>query len=583
MGRFRPALAPLAIAVGISVVLAACGSGGQETPTTPPTLPQATTGVTSAATPTPRPTVAPPPSATAVPVPTGQFRFALAKITSYAVLPGVSCCTQRYHMDPMYDALVGLDKDGKLSTASGYASSWSVSADALAYTFKLRDGLVFHNGAKATARDFKYSSDWYQSPQANSTFIPANSNIAGTDFIDDSTAVVRIKALNIFTLNFYALTHSQATGGYLLPKDYFEANGAKLGEQSFNLDYLAKHPMGSGPYKYQSDVVNQELAMTAAPGNHWLFGTPRYQTVRVLIVPEDGTREALYNSGGAEAGEVSRPNITKFRQAGFEIQTKAVDKNAYVQFHEQYKDSYPGSGKNPLADVRVRKALSIAVDRALLNEKFMAGQARVTMNASSSPLDPAFKTYPIPKQDLAEAKRLLAEAGFPNGFSVEMLVWSSTGMVVEAPQVMEAIAVWWEGLGLKIDRKPNDSQQTLALMAKGSDHPIISGPWPASVLFSVAGLRPGVSYKNIPSSTQQDAEIEQLAYAVYTAPSMEKYLAAAQRFQDLWSERVIQMPLFVYGTSYVVRKGLGADKWETGQMGAGVNLAGLVTKPEVVH
>lgn len=557
--------------ITVALLVASCG-GGDEGPTTATTAPG-----TATARPTPGPTVPPTQAA-----PSGQFRWALSAIPSYALLPGLNCCTNRYHLDPMYDAIVGMDENGRVTEKSGFATSWTVSTDGLSWTVKVRDGLTFHNGDKATAQDLQYSARWYESDQSNPARVPANSNWVSTEVVDPTTVVTRIKSPNIFyILDAYALSTGGPTG-YLLPKTYFESNGAKLGEKSFTLETLAKRPVGSGPYKFKGDVVNQELNLEAAAGKHWFFGTPRYQTATFLIIPEDLTRMSLLKSGGAESAEIPRGNADEFKKAGFNVVPKSVDRASYIVMHEEWKEMY-GSAKNPLSDLRVRQALSLAIDRDVVNKQFMAGLAQPTMNVSSSPLDVAFKEYPVVKQDLARAKTLMAQAGFANGFELEIWIWQLPGIAVESPQIMEAISVWWGELGIKSTRRTYDVQLTLAAMVKGFDHPVISGPWGAPAVYKVSGLRPGVTYKSQPYRFTEDLEIEAAAHAAYSAATVEQYKAQAQRYQELWTERVVQIPVFFYGTTYAIKAGLGGERWKPGQMALGLNTTGLLTTPDLLH
>lgn len=586
----------------VSLVVTACGGGGEATtaPAATATSRPATTGPTTVGPTATRPattaapTAPPAATATAVAVPTGTFRFAFGNAPGYALLPRTNCCTNRYHLDPMYDPLIGMTDKGQLTDKSGFATSWTGSADLKTWTIKLRDTLVFHNGEKATAQDFKYTSDWHQSPLVDPARLGTYSsrNVDFVSVVDPSTVTVQFVAPNLFTLfDSYALSSGGGADGYLLSKTYSESKGAKFSDPKdltaeknpgFTISNLTRAPIGTGPYKYRSDIPNQEVVYEAVERPHWYFGVPRYRTAQFLLVPEDATRRALLQSGGTEAAEIPRFAVSDLRKANFDIVARTLERTAYFFVHEQYKPAY-GSTKNPLSDVRVRRALSLAVDRQTLVDTFLLGQGIPTADDRLTPLDPAYKPRPVPKQDMAAAKKLLTEAGYPNGFEVRMWIWQLPGITVEGPQMAEAMAVWWEELGLKVPRTPFDVTATLTEMARGMDRPTVSGPWYASVTFKVAGLRPGTSYKQQPYAASHNTELEKAANEIFVAAKIEDYIKAAQKFSDIYYDEVATIPLFFGGINYALKKNMGGPTWNLGANALNNNLAGLLTKPDLVR
>lgn len=561
------------------LVSAACGGGGGATtaPTATSTPPTATAGPTAPgstmapASPTARPTPAPNPTATTVPIPTGQLRLAASFIAGWGLAPGITW--NKLHIDPMYDPLVGMGADGQPNTQSGLASSWQVGSDGKSWTIKTRPGLRFQNGEVATAQDFKYSVDFYNGPDSN----PTGSNnatrakyIEKTDAPDDATVVISLKTFNVFTLiDTLTLASFGTSGGYLLPKAYFQAKTPAEAN---------KNPIGSGPYRYKNSIVNQQLDMEAVPGAHWYYGVPRYATAQASIVGEDGTRVALLKTGGLEAIEVPIANLNDVR-AGTDIVTEPTMARSYaVRLHDQFN---PG----PLSKPQVRQAMSLVIDRDLLTKQFTAGVARPTMDSVVWPTDPAYKAHPVPARDLAKAKSLIAQGGYPNGFTLDFYFFTSRGIAVIGPQIAEAIAVWWQELGITVDRKPTDSTTLLPLIRKHAQPgPYASTGWVSAFGPHSGGAIPGgTRLKDVTLRDTEDADIEAAGLAMGAATDLPSYINAAQRYQELYYERFIDVPLMYLPEVYAVKKGLGGESWKYGRSVFGINFAGLLTRPDRVR
>lgn len=178
---------------------------------------------------------------------------------------------------------------------------------------------------------------------------------------------------------------------------------------------------------------------------------------------------------------------------------------------------------------------------------------------------------------MAKAKTLLAEAGYPPGLTVTTWIWQLPGITVESPQVMEAIAVWWEQIGFKVPHSPYDVTQTLVAMRQGFKSPTLSGIWFGALQNHQSGLRTGVSYKDLVGTSFVDDDVERYAHQIYEAKTIQEYITAAQGYQDALREKYIQIPLFFAGDVYAIKKGLGADKWNLGRGWYDANLAGLFT------
>lgn len=423
-------LRPLLLSsIVLSLVLAACGSGDGDAPAA------TATSAPGQPTATPRPTA--PPTATSAPVSTGEMRYGLASMGVFELVMAEGNAT--LYLDSIYDRAMGRNDNGVLDGKEGFSAAWSVSADSLTWTVKTRTDVVFHNGDKATSRDLKGNIDRTMA-EGSKRFNTFKRDIKSMATPDDSTFVITYNRRTIFPPQF-------GNAALLEPNDYITAKG---------LPEANRTGIGSGVYKFKSLVLDDRITVEAVE-RHWLWGVPRTKTVIYRLIPEETTRIALLQSGEIEWTNVSRANSATVRNStNLRLITRDESGITTFRLEGQMIPEYPGIGKNPMADVRVRKALIwYGIDREKLVRTFLQGAGNPTMNYPVTPGEPSYKALPVPAYDLAKAKALLAEAGFANGFEVDLYIWPRPALP-EGPQMMEAIAVWWEQLGLKVTRKPSE-------------------------------------------------------------------------------------------------------------------------------
>ncbi|HEU5197573.1 MAG TPA: ABC transporter substrate-binding protein [Methylomirabilota bacterium] len=274
------------------------------------------------------------------------------------------------------------------------AESWKESPDGLAYEFKLRDGLRFHNGDPVTADDVKFSFERYRGASAKML----HERVKSVDVIDRHR--VRF-VLNTPWPDFMVFYATPATGAaWIVPKKYIE----KVGEEGFK-----RHPIGIGPYKFVRQSPGIEIVFEA--NEQYWRKKPVIKTVVIKGVPDRTTRLAMLKTGEADIG---------YLMVGLEAETIRNDPKLrlartippatwYVEFPEQWQP------KSPWHDRRVRLAANLAIDKQALNEAERLGYSRLTGSNIPSVMEYALKIEPYP-YDPAQAKRLLAEAGYPNGF-----------------------------------------------------------------------------------------------------------------------------------------------------------------------
>ena len=332
-------------------------------------------------------------SAEAQAKPEGEMRWALYVTVPPAWLdPGEvqGFITPFWIQYALHDALVK-PMPGNIMTPS-LAESWTLSPDQKTYEFKLRQGLKFHNGDPFTAEDVKFS------------FLRAKSSRILKEKVREIEIVdpyrVRFHLHEPFP-DFMAFYGTLATASsWIVPKKYVE----KVGDDGFK-----KQPIGLGPYKFVSSTPGIEIVMEANE-SYWRK-MPSVKRLVFKSVPEATTRAAMLKKGEVDVAylldapaalELKRdPNIRLAFSGAIGIH--------FLDFFDQWDP------KSPWADKRVRLAAMMAVDLRSLNEAENLGASRLTGSLVPRKFEFALSLEPYP-YDPAKAKKLLAEAGYPNGF-----------------------------------------------------------------------------------------------------------------------------------------------------------------------
>ena len=296
----------------------------------------------------------------------------------------------------IYEGLTAIDKD--LRVRPGLAESWSVSADGKTYTFRIRRGVSFHNGAAMDARDAAASLRRVMSKDISS---PLASRLAAVEQIstpDNNTVVVALKEPSA------PLLVSLATLA-IVPRNFEN-----------DKDSLQRQPMGTGPFKFREWQTNNFIALDKHAG-YWRTGSPKVDGVKFSIVPESATRQVGLGSGQY----AMLPNI----DAATAMQ---VRNRPNVQLRETLELAYSLIGMNvsrpPFNDVRVRQALNYALNRAEIVQAALFGAG-----VPGGPLSPALKDwalnvseYPCYAHNPQRAMELLKAAGHNAPLAVTLTV-----------------------------------------------------------------------------------------------------------------------------------------------------------------
>jgi peptide/nickel transport system substrate-binding protein len=276
------------------------------------------------------------------------------------------------------------------------ATSWK-SLDDTTWEVKLRPGVRFHDGTPFTARDVKATFDRVLDPAKKMTARGNHAKIKSVEVVDDQTA--RFK-----TDGPYPLFVERLTALVMQSEKVIKDKGH---------EWMQEHPVGTGPYKLVKwDRKHEHLLVRN--DDYW-GPKPAFKYVRIRIIPEQATQIAELLSGGVDIIKAVPPDqmdvINKSGQA--RTATSPILRTAMLQL-----DQAARSGPNPFTDRRVRQAANLAIDADAIIKHVLNGlgdRVATIVNPMAFGYDPNLKPY---KQDLARAKKLLAEAGFPNGVDI---------------------------------------------------------------------------------------------------------------------------------------------------------------------
>ena len=319
------------------------------------------------------------------------------------------------------------------------ATSYTVSPDKKTYTFTLRKGVKFSNGKPMTSADVKFSID--QASAAAKGWGYINTAIKSVEAPTPSTVVVNLKypwAPLLADLSLFS--------NGIVPANY----GGKTETQFYNA------PVGTGPFKWDYWHKGSALKLVRNP-NYWEKGKPYLNSVTWTDVPSDNTRELQLKGGQAQVDE-----FPAWSTVGSLKTTPGVTMNLFNSTRTDYLAF--NELRKPFQDVHVRRAISLAVDRAALVKAVLFGNGK----PAKSLFPPQVPYYQAATQglqfDLTEAKAEMAKSSVPNGFSTTILVSSGFSDYLTIATILQS-ELKPLGINLKIQQldpnTANTNQQSL--------------------------------------------------------------------------------------------------------------------------
>lgn len=310
----------------------------------------------------------------------------------------------------MYENLARFDE--KLKIVPGLSTKWEQSKDGLTWTFFLRKGVKFHDGTPFNAEAAKVFIERMIGPEKPSRAGLYTPFVNSVEVVDDYTVKIRLKTPFAFFLN--NLAHSAS--GIISPTAL----------KTYGKD-ISRRAVGTGPFKFVEWIHGDHLTMVRND-DYW-GGKPYLDKIIVKTVKEDSARVMMLQSGDAQL---------IVRIPSEDVPRLEKDPNIKLDSTETLRVLYIAINcfKKPFTDVRVRQALNYAVDKEAIVKSLYQGRALV-----SAGIVPPLATGYFPVQgypyDPEKAKKLLAEAGYPNGFKAKL--WSPQGRYPKDFEMAQAI------------------------------------------------------------------------------------------------------------------------------------------------
>ena len=298
-------------------------------------------------------------------------------------------------------------KPGETDIEPDLATSWSVSPDGLVWTFKLRQGVVFQDGTPWNAAAAKFNFDrWADKNHPYHAIKGADYEYFG-DFLAPTFAEARAPAPDTLQIVLKAPSAPLLYNLSIIAFDFASpASIKKFGAQAAGL-----HPVGTGPYKFVEWVRDDHITLEANPA-FFRKGLPKSPRVIYRVIKDNAARFLALKSGEIQAMELPNPD---------DVKTARSDANLKTGLRPAFDTGWIAFNLNlPLfKDVRIRRAIALAIDKQAIVEGLYGGYGEVADQLMPPVLwgrSSKVKAYP---HDPQQAKSLLAEAGYPNGFSTE--------------------------------------------------------------------------------------------------------------------------------------------------------------------
>ncbi|MCV0395847.1 MAG: ABC transporter substrate-binding protein [Rhizobiaceae bacterium] len=314
----------------------------------------------------------------------------------------------------IYETLVDRDVEGNLIPR--LATEWNIKeGDETVWVFKLREGVTFHDGADFTAEDVVFSLDRARSQKSNMRQLHAD--VESVTAVDDHTVEVKMAGPA-------PLYPNNLTNTFIMDKTWSETNNAVEVQEAGSDDdnYAVRNTNGTGPYKLVSREPDVRSVLEIYE-DHWAEEKPEVTEIIYTPIAEAATRVAALLSGEVDiVQDVPVQDIERLSSSdGIKVETGPENRVIYFgyRFGEEPLRSSNVTDKNPFNDPKVREAIHLAIDRDAIKQVVMRGQSIPTGVATPPFVNgwtPELDAYPA--TDVDRAKELLAEAGYPDGFTV---------------------------------------------------------------------------------------------------------------------------------------------------------------------
>ena len=360
----------------------------------------------------------------------------------------------------IFDRLVDVevDADGNSKIVPSLAESWDISDDGLEYTFHLRQGVKFHNGNDFTAEDVAYTFHRMLTVEGgvNTEFIDQikgadellageTDTLEGVEVVDDYTIKVTLKE------PFAGFLASISSPGVSI----YDSEATEAAGDQFGMDPAVT--VGTGPFEFSSWSFNNQLVLTRNE-DYWK-GASGLPGVVIKIIPDTETQSMMFESGELDILDLdyAADSADRFTET-YPDQIVQGPRVGIVYFTMNFN-------KEPFQDVRVRKAVQMSIDRQAILDALYGGRGQVEQGIFPHGLIGFNPDQEEIKYDPEAAKALLAEAGYADGFDMEIAADSSASDTMT--MALEIVSDQLAEVGIRAEIKNYDESTWLETRKSG--------------------------------------------------------------------------------------------------------------------
>lgn len=450
----------------------------------------------------------------------------------------------------IYDRLVDIEvkEDGSSEIVPSLAESWEISGDALTYTFHLRQGVKFHNGEELTADDVEYSFTRQLSVEGavNTDFL---AQIKGASQLLEGTAdqLEGFETVDDYT---FTITLSEPYAGFLACLStpgcsIYNREATEAAGNQFGLDPSVT--VGTGPFCLTDWTINDQLVLTRYE-DYWK-GPSELPGVVIRIVPDTETQRMMF-----ESGELDVVDLDYLPDAVDDFTTRYPDQ---IVSGPRVGTTYFTMNQNiePFQDVRVRKAVQMAIDRQAILDALYGGRGQVENGIYPHGLYGFNSSLPEITYDPEEAKALLAEAGYANGFEMQIAADSSASDATN--QALEIIQAQLGEIGIQAEIQNMDESTWLATRNSGEMGSFMS-TWtadyndPDNFIYTFFGTPENTKLRSLNYS---DTEVMERVQKARTIVDADERIAEYQALEEkIVTEDAAWVPMYSRTHSFAVSK-----------------------------
>lgn len=325
-----------------------------------------------------------------------------------------------YALEHIFSSLVRTTPD--MALEPDLALAWESNETGDRWTFTLRDDVTFHDGAEFTAEDVLATIDYHQNPETASLF---RTNIAMIDRVEATSSTEVVFRLSYPFGEFpEQLAHYQAR---IMP-------AAKIGQ-------MATDPVGTGPYRLEAYVPGERTVLRRYDGYFDVEGQAFLDEIQYLAIPEEATKVAALTSGGIELANEFQPTSLPLLESSPAVTATEIVSGSHQPIVMDVTQA-------PFDDARVRAALKLCVDREGMVAVALQEHGVPAADQVVPPTDPMYGDVPIPAQNLDRARKLLDEAGYPDGIDLTLHATPGRPGIMETALTFKDMAL---GAGVRVE------------------------------------------------------------------------------------------------------------------------------------